>query len=201
MKKRIPEGLIWLRLLLGFVIIGLCILQPAGYRAASVVLLTIGLLSDIFDGIIARKLGISTTRLRRLDSSVDQVFFIAVAFATYWQCPEFFRKNGLQIGILIGLEALTYIVSFLKFRKEIATHSIGAKLWTLTLFGVLVQVLLKCDSGWLFQVCFWLGALTRLEILAIVLTLKKWTNDVPSLYHALRLRQGKEIKRNKMFNG
>ncbi len=124
-------------------------------------------------------------------------------------CPlfgrGFFRKNGLLIGLLIGLllglEALTYVVSFVKFRKEIATHSIGVKLWALTLFGVLVRVLLQCDSGWLFQVCFWLGAITRLEILTIVLTLKEWTNDVPSLYHALQLRQGKEIKRNKMLNG
>jgi len=35
----------------------------------------------------------------------------------------------------------------------------------------------------------------------IILTLKKWTNDVSSFYHSLKLRQDKEIKRNKMFNG
>jgi hypothetical protein len=31
--------------------------------------------------------------------------------------------------------------------------------------------------------------------------LRKWTNDVPSLFQAVLLRQGKAIKRNKMFNG
>jgi CDP-diacylglycerol--glycerol-3-phosphate 3-phosphatidyltransferase len=34
-----------------------------------------------------------------------------------------------------------------------------------------------------------------------LLVLKKWTADVPSFYHAIQLRKGKEIKRNKYFNG
>jgi len=31
--------------------------------------------------------------------------------------------------------------------------------------------------------------------------LKDWTNDIPSLYHAVLIRKGKEIKRHKLFNG
>ncbi len=105
------------------------------------------------------------------------------------------------MGILLGVEALTYTVSFLKFRKEIATHSIGAKIWTLLLFATLVQLLLQCESGILFQCMFWVGLLTRIEIIVIILTLKQWENDVPTFYHALQLRRNKEIKRHKLFNG
>lgn len=39
------------------------------------------------------------------------------------------------------------------------------------------------------------------KLIAILPILKKWTNDVPSFYHSLQLRRGKEIKRHKMFNG
>ena len=201
MKKRIPIALISLRLILGPLIIALSILRVDNYKAIATIILTIGLLSDIFDGIIARQLGISTQKLRRLDSTVDQVFFISVAVATYIQCPEFFKTNQIKLILLMGLEALAYLVCFLKFKKEIATHSIGAKIWTLLLFGTLIQVMLQCQSGILFNLCFWVGVVTRLEIIAIIIALRAWKNDVPTFYHALRLRKNKVIKRNKIFNG
>ncbi|WP_296143501.1 CDP-alcohol phosphatidyltransferase family protein [uncultured Flavobacterium sp.] len=199
--KNIPIGLIYSRLIIGFIIIILSILNIENLKFYTVFLLTTGLLTDIFDGIIARKLNISTQKLRRLDSSIDQVFFVCVIASTYIQCPGFFQTNSLQFFILIGIESLTYAVCYLKFKKEIATHSIGAKIWTLVLFATLIQVILKCESQVLFAICFWLGILTRLEIIAIIFTLKNWTNDVPSFYHALKLRQGKDIKRNRLFNG
>jgi len=158
-------------------------------------------LTDIFDGIIARQLNISTQNLRRLDSTVDQVFFVCVVLATYIQCPVFFQENAFKVVILLTAEGLTYLISLLKFRKEIATHSIGAKIWTLLLFTTLIQIILQCNSAILFTICFWIGLLTRLEIIAIILKLKKWDSDVPTFYHSIKLRQEKEIKRHKIFNG
>jgi len=201
MKQSIPYLLIITRVIIGFAMIFLAYRQLPHYPSIAVVLFAIGLLTDIFDGIIARQMGISSTRLRRWDSTADQVFFISVAVATYLQCPGFFRNNAVWLCILLGTEALTYVVSFIKFRKEVATHSIGAKLWTLVMFATLVQVMFTCDSEMLFQVCFWLGMATRAEIIAIILVLKQWTNDVPTVYHAVQLRKGKTIQRNKLFNG
>jgi CDP-diacylglycerol--glycerol-3-phosphate 3-phosphatidyltransferase len=201
MKKHIPMSLIWARLLIGIVIVILSYHRVRNYQAVAIILLTIGLLTDVFDGIIARRLQVSTQKLRRLDSTVDQLFFSAVAVATYIQCPDFFKTHALKLGVLLGLEALTYVVSFLKFKKEIATHSIGAKIWTLSIFATLIQVMVQCRAPVWFEVCFWTGLLTRLEIIAIILTLKKWTNDVPTFYHAWKLRHNQEIKRHKLFNG
>lgn len=200
MKSKIPFILIFSRLIIGFIIISLSLLTIENYQIIAVVLLSIGLLTDIFDGIIARYLNISTQKLRRMDSTVDQVFFISVGVATYIQCPEFFKINATKIIILAGSEALIYVVSFLRFRKEVATHSIGAKLWTLLLFGTLIQVILQCQSIVLFNLCFWVGLLTRAEIIAILFILKTWTNDVPSVFHSIQLRKGKTIKKSKIFN-
>ncbi|HXR85282.1 MAG TPA: CDP-alcohol phosphatidyltransferase family protein [Hanamia sp.] len=199
--SKLPITLIYSRLIIGLIIILLSISEVDNYKFIAIVLFSIGLLTDIFDGIIARRLDISSQTLRRLDSTIDQFFFISFAIATYIQCPDFFKANSLKLIILLGFEGLTYLVCFLKFRKEIATHSIGAKIWTLLLFATLVQIILQCQSVILFGICFWVGLLTRLEIVAIILILKKWTNDVPTFYHSLRLRQGKEIKLYKMFNG
>jgi len=200
MKSKIPVILIFSRLIIGFIIISLSLIKTENHKEIAVVLLSIGLLTDIFDGIIARYLNVSTQKLRRLDSTVDQIFFILVGISTYILCPEFFKINAYKIIILVGAEVLIYLVSFLKFRKEVATHSIGAKIWTLFLFGTLIQVILDCQSVILFNLCFWIGLLTRAEIIAILLILKKWTNDVPSVFHSIQLRKGKTIKKSKMFN-
>lgn len=201
MKNNLPKILIFSRLIIGFIIVLLSIYPVANYKFYIVTLLTIGLLTDIFDGIIARKLNISTQLLRRLDSTIDQIFFICVSIAAYIISPLFFKENWILLVILIGSEVVTYLVSYLKFKKEIATHSIGAKIWTLILFATLIQIILQGDSNVLFGVCFWIGLITRIEIIAIIITLKKWTNDVPSLYHAIMLRKNLPIKRHKLFNG
>ncbi|RYY16246.1 MAG: CDP-alcohol phosphatidyltransferase family protein [Cytophagaceae bacterium] len=199
--SKIPIGLIYSRLLIGLLLVGLSYCHAPHYGPVAVTLLVIGVLTDVFDGIVARHLGVSTQRLRRLDSTVDQIFWLLVVLATYLACPGFFRENGWQLGTLLGLEALTYVVSFLKFKKEVATHSFAAKAWVLVSFAALVQVSLSCQSGWVFQLCFVVGVLSRLEIIGILLTLKSWANDVPTIYHAGRLRRGKEIKRHKLFHG
>jgi phosphatidylglycerophosphate synthase len=199
--KKLPIILIYTRLALGLAIILLSINNIENYKLVAISILTIGLLTDVFDGIIARKLNISSQKLRRLDSTIDQIFFISFAVATYIQCSSFFGINSLKLIILFAFEGLMYIVCFIKFNKEIATHSIGAKIWTLLLFATLVQIIMQCQSFVVFNICFWVGLLTRIEIIAIIFTLKSWTNDVPSIYHAIKLRKGEEIKRHKMFNG
>src|SRR4051812_30704315 len=109
MKTQIPAALIFLRLLIGFTIICLCIARVDNYKTATIILLSIGLLTDIFDGIIARRLNVSTQRLRRLDSTIDQIFFISVAVAAYIQCPGFFKANAFKLILLFGIEGLTYL--------------------------------------------------------------------------------------------
>ena len=199
--KKLPIILIYSRLVFAVVILIAALLYVHYFTPLAVTLLVAGLLSDVFDGIIARKYNVSTQKLRRLDSTVDQVFFISFAIAAYFHCPLFFTEHAFKLILLFAVEIATYVISFIKFRKEIATHSIGAKLWTLLLVATLIQIIVQCTDVALFEWCFWVGIVTRLEIVAIIVTLKSWTNDVPSLYHAIQLRNGKAIRRNKLFNG
>lgn len=70
--KPIPIALIYSRLFIGIVIIFISSFQDKYYKIVAIVLLSIGLLSDIFDGIIARKFSVATEKLRRQDSAIDQ---------------------------------------------------------------------------------------------------------------------------------
>lgn len=202
MLPHLPLALVYFRLLLGFIVLGLCWGAPTPpLRQLLAALVVLGLLSDVFDGIIARRLGVATPRLRRLDSSVDTIFWLCVVAGVMLLCPRFLPEKAGWIGGVLGLEALTYRVSYVRFRKEIALHTLGAKLWTLLLTAMLLQLLLTGQTGWLFGACVALGIVSRLEILGIVCLLRSWAADIPTLYHALQVRRGQPIRRHPLFNG
>ena len=76
--RHLPLALMYARLVLGLVLLALAWLGVAHFAALAGGLITAGLLTDIFDGIVARQLGVSTEKLRRLDSTIDQVFWTSV---------------------------------------------------------------------------------------------------------------------------
>jgi phosphatidylglycerophosphate synthase len=199
--KKIPIALIYSRILIGIIILLLAIFHPVYYRVVIITLIAVGLLTDIFDGIIARQLKISSEKLRRMDSNVDMVFWAFVIIASYVISPSFYAKNCIQLITLIGLEASCYLLSFIKFKKEVATHALSAKVWALLLFATLIQIIASGNSVILFGFCFYWGILSRLEIIAMLIVIKKWTNDIPTIYHAFKIRKNKPIKRYKLFNG
>ncbi|WP_183561254.1 CDP-alcohol phosphatidyltransferase family protein [Mucilaginibacter sp. SP1R1] len=199
--NKIPILLIFSRVVFGLVITALSIYQPPYFSTINISLIFLGLLFDIFDGIIARRLNISTPTLRRLDSGVDQFFWLTIIASCYLIYPEFFKNNIAKISILLSIEACCYLLSYLKFKKEVATHAIASKFWTLTLFGTLIQIMATGNSIILFNICFFMGIATRLEIMGMLLIIKQWTNDIPTIYHAILIRKGRNIKRNKLFNG
>lgn len=199
--KKIPLLLILSRVLFGIAIIALSLVQSLHFRNIIIVLMIVGLLSDIFDGIIARRLNVSSPTLRRLDSGIDQFFWLCIVAGCYITCPQFFKDNMLKICILIAMEAGCYAISYIRFGKEVATHAISSKFWTLILLATMIQVTATCSSVILFNICFYLGIATRMEIIGMLLIIKQWTNDIPTIYHAILIRNGKEIKRHKLFNG
>lgn len=201
MKKHLPITLIYIRLFLGFLLLCWALLDWPNFSLFSTLFISIGLVSDIFDGIIARKLNISTVNLRRLDSTIDQIFFCCVVIGVFIHCPNFLKSNWLSFSVLMVFEIATYLIAYIKFRKEVATHTLGAKFWTLLLVATLIEISFTCQSMFMYDVTIVLGILTRMEIILIFILLRKWTNDVPTFYHAILLRKGKTIKRNKLFNG
>lgn len=178
--KKVPFLLIYSRILIGVIILLLAFLDVDNNEFTIPTLIVIGLLTDVFDGVIARKVGVATEKLRVWDSNVDVFFWISVIGAVFYQRIEVVQTIWIQIVILLVLETLSYIISFLKFKKTIATHSYLAKFWTLTLLVFIVE-LQAYGTHHSFLVCFIFGAISRVEIIAIILLLKEWTTDVSSI--------------------
>lgn len=187
--RHIPLALIGMRLLTAlFIPFAGAFLPNSGPWL--VVLMIFGLLTDVFDGIIARKLGVATEKLRIYDSNVDLVFWLSVIATLFTLHGSFFVNHIVIILSLAGLEMGCYIMAFIRFKKTVATHTILAKFWTLTLIAFLIDLALNQQSYVLFWICIVLGILSRIEIILIIRFLTQWTADVPSLLAVRKLNQG-----------
>lgn len=197
----IPLILIVFRLVLAPVILGLAYFLGEQSRTAIVVLMFFGLISDILDGIIARKQNISSSRLRRMDSQTDMVFWLSIGFATYFLHPDLIADNSTVIWTILGMEIACYVISFLRFGKETCTHAFLSKLWGLSLLAAFTSLIGFSHAGIPFAVAITLGLISHLDRILITLILPRWTHDVPSAYHAWLIRRGKSFKRNTYLNG
>ncbi len=197
---KIPYILIFIRVPIAIIIGFLALFKFENYSLWIVILMTIGLITDIFDGIIARKLNVSTERLRQWDSNADQFFWLIIIGSIFYLNIDFVKENIIWIGGVFFLELLSYIISYWKFKKSIATHSILAKIWTLTLLWFLIDLVQKSSSNIPFFICIGLGIISRIEIILIILRLRKWTTDIPSILAVSKINSGIKIKKSKLFN-
>lgn len=145
--------------------------------------------TDYFDGVVARRLGVATAAVRRYDGAADIIFYLSAFTAVWLVYPEVVRQHWLGIALVVGLEIVRVGFDLLKFRKEASYHMWSAKAWNITLFAALVGLMGFGSSGWLFQLAIVVGIATNLEALAASILLPTWTHDVPTVYHAYRLRQ------------
>ena len=199
-KSSIPFLLIYSRVFIAIVLIFLAFTSFKNRDVVIVVLTCIGVLTDFFDGVLARKWNVSSEKLRVWDSNADQVFWAAVIFAIFYLNFDFLLEQWIPISIIIGLEITTYVISYFRFRKPVATHSLLAKIWTITLFVFLIDLCLNHTSCWFYWICIVLGIVSRLEIIGILLLLKNWMTDVPTILHIKKLNAGLPIKKNKWLN-
>lgn len=193
MVKQIPMALIIFRGLMVFVVPVLGWYDQGNALALVILLAT---LSDIFDGIIARRLGISTTNLRRADSTVDLFFWLSSMASIWLLRPDAVLRNLVIIWYAIMAEIYEQLICYLRFRKMTATHARSAKFMGLCL---LVGMMILAMGG-SSVVAFWIiGIGTTISVFdgtAIVVLLPHWEADIPSAWSAWRLRQGLPIKRH-----
>ncbi len=198
--RNIPWLLIYSRIVIGLAI-GILAFSPSPDASKwIVILMAIGLLSDIFDGIIARRLNVSTKKLRLWDSNVDQIFWLVTIAAVFYLNQAFVQAQLFWIVTLVVFEMLCYVISYLKFKKPVATHTLLAKMWTITLLWFLIDLALNSTSTYAFSTCVILGIISRIEIILIFLTLKKWATDVPSILAVSKINRGLPVRRFKLFN-
>lgn len=183
MKRAIPFLLTTLRLLLGP--LALAAVLFGWPRMLFAPLLLIATLSDIYDGVLARRFGVSTPFLRRYDSLTDVIYYLFILLATWLLCRPVISAHWAAILVLLGSEIATILLSLFRFRVMPATHSYLAKFYGLCLFAFFVGLLTFNAPGWTILALAAVGVTTNAEILAILCLSKQPPVDIPSLF-ALR---------------
>lgn len=186
LTHRIPLALTLLRALLAPVVILLALYYPS--KVAFGLCLISAFLSDVFDGVIARRLNIATPDLRRLDSMADSVFYVGVIFAAWYLYPAEIWRHLPALLTLAGLEVARYVFDLVKFRREASYHMWSSKLWGIFLFTGSFALLALGIGGLPVALAIYVGIVADVEGLIISILLRKWQTDVPTFVHALRLR-------------
>ena len=156
-----------------------------GSGRAVAVILAAGLVSDVYDGVVARRFGVATAGLRRLDSAVDTVFYLAAAWCAWRLHPAAVISHRWLIAAVIGTMLIGHAFEIWKFGREASYHAWLAKAWGVSLFVALVFLFVAGDD-WLLTVALCIGIASHVENFLITLLLPSCRHDVKSLYHVAR---------------
>ncbi len=200
MPRRPVQLIPWI--LIVFRVLGCPLMVVAAYRGwpgiALGTIVFLALLSDIYDGILARRWGCETATLRVTDSIADTIFYLGVVAGLWIREPQVLRGNWKLLAVLFGLEGLRYLFDFAKFRRTASYHSYLAKTWGLVIGVAVIGVLSFGGLRPLIWVALYLGIAVNLEGLAMSLMLPRWQNDVKTLRAAWTLRtailRGPEVR-------
>lgn len=185
--RALPWWLVTLRLLLAPAVLLLALNHLRTWWLTAAIL--IALVSDIYDGRIARHYGVATEAMRRYDSICDTIFYLSVAVSAWILEREALLAVARLLIALAVLEVVRYAFDFVKFRREASYHMWSAKLWGLFLAFSSCALLGWGVGGALLRATFIVGIISDLEGLAISMVLPRWAHDVPTIFHAMRLRE------------
>ena len=182
--NRLPPALTFFRLAAGVGWIPLALCHAGAGRL--VALLLAGLASDVADGIVARRLGVATLALRRLDTRADLVFY---GFAT----AAALATTPIPVAVVLpwcaaycSLCLLRNLVDYFCYRASPSYHMWSGKLWSLVLCMHLGLLFCGRHAFFLLPAAFVLYALNAAEGIIASLTLPGPRQDVPSVWHALK---------------
>lgn len=144
--------------------------------------------TDLFDGVIARRLNVVSQGLREWDGRVDVWFYAWIAAAIWVVHPEVFVTFGTGLLWVVALQVAAWTVDFIKFRRFSNYHAYSAKALGCSLFVAILALFAIGGAGILMWLVIVTGTVCMLEEIAITLILPRWTFDVWSVRHALRLR-------------
>ena len=116
-KKQIPWVMSAGRALLGPVLIAG---EACGWSGVMTAWLVVtALVSDIFDGVLARRWHCDTAAARLFDSMADTVFYVCAAIALWIGVPQVWRENAALLAVLVGLEAVRFEIGRASCRERV----------------------------------------------------------------------------------
>jgi CDP-diacylglycerol--glycerol-3-phosphate 3-phosphatidyltransferase len=185
-KQWIPWTMVIGRAALGPVV---AVGEHCGWNGGTLAAIVLtALLSDIFDGVLARRWKTDTAALRLSDSMADTAFYLCIAVAIGFGMPSVWQQCRNGVLLVLGCEALHLALDFAKFGKPAAYHSYLAKTWGLVLAVAMIVTFATQHTSLWMSAAVVLGVVSNAETVAMSLMLPVWRRDVKTLGRAWQIR-------------
>lgn len=166
----------------------LLVLAWNGDRATFLALFGLGLLSDVFDGMIARRLGVETDFGARLDQWGDFALWASLPLGAWWLWPHIIAREAPFAILAVACMVLPTAIAYAKYRAVPGYHTWSVKLGAI-LMGIALPLLLIFDLAWPFRAAALFQLVCAVDELGITYLSAECLNDVPSVFHAARRRR------------
>ncbi len=125
-------------------------------------------MTDMFDGMIARRFNMETDIGKLLDSIADMFFFLSSAYFIHILYTDFLSPNMTLFFVFIGIMLLSFVVSYIRCGKVILMHNFLAKLCAvLVYFLVISSYLMNTTLLITFIIALYIAAFTEAIIMFI----------------------------------
>jgi phosphatidylglycerophosphate synthase len=159
-----------------------------GATGTFLALFGLGLVSDVLDGALARRLGQESDLGARFDQWADFALWVSFPLGACWLWPEIVRREAPYVILAIICLLLPTAIAYAKYRAVPGYHTWSAKLDSI-LMGIGVPLLLIFDLAWPFRLAALFLLVCAIDEIAITYLLPECRHDLPSVFHAARVRR------------
>lgn len=167
---------------------GVLVAALEGSRTWFVVLVAVSLATDAFDGFLARRLNAYSELGRKLDSAADYVALITGAGGIALLWPDIMHRE--LPWVIAGMAAFfaVLVFGFVRFGRPLGYHTLATKGLSFAMAVSLIP-LLSGGPAWPFHALVLLQFVASGEQIAIALLVPTHRGEMPTVWHAWRLRQ------------
>ncbi|MDI9483762.1 MAG: CDP-alcohol phosphatidyltransferase family protein [Bacillota bacterium] len=143
-------------------------------------------MTDMFDGMIARKFNMKTEIGKHLDAYADLFFFLSSAYFIHVLYTDYLNPNMTLFFIFMGVLFISFIVSYIYCGKIIFMHTFLAKLCAVLVYFLVISSYFFNTTWFItFTICAYIVTFIE-EILMFIKCGKNIDTDTLSIFSVLK---------------
>lgn len=151
-------------------------------------LLAVALATDALDGFIARTFNLESELGSKLDSWGDAGIYFSFPLCAWWLWPETLSREWLWVAFAVAGYVLPASLGLLKFSQMPNYHTWGSKAAAVAMSFAIFALFVFDLPNWFRAVALFQFAV-GLEHCLITLTLDRVRSNIPTYWHARRLKR------------
>ena len=160
----------------------------SGHRTAFTALVIISLVTDAFDGYIARHWHQETDLGTKLDSFADLATYALLLCGMLMFEWPYVYSHKIAFGVMIGFYLASQLLSLARFHRLVTLHLYSSKIMGVVLSAFFILFFLGARSPVLLYGVLTLSILSNIEEILVLSLLRNRSSNVRGIYWVLRDR-------------